>query len=152
MTSLSTIPYKEYGYEYGGTPSENAEGYMIAMAKQQVLNNSLTGGSKRHYKKRMKGGAEQIVLPDVPNAGISVSPQNANSVSFALNKLFINSTNDSKYDNLVGVTQPGITTGGSGSKTNKYKRKKTKKNKRKSLINKRLKKARKSRKSRKSRK
>lgn len=96
------IPIESYPYKYGGTPTEDAAGRMMAMAEKQTnLNNTLIGGKK--IKRKYKGGSGDVYeIPQFPQIGTEVSPQNANSSAVAINKAYINSVNNAAGDSLVG--------------------------------------------------
>jgi hypothetical protein len=100
---LKAIPVETYGYEYGGSDSENAAKMLdVASDKQNALNNALSGGKR----KITKGGSTGIEIPQFPLVGPQVSAQTANSASIELNKVLINATNDATNDSKI-ETQSG---------------------------------------------
>jgi hypothetical protein len=103
--NLKAIPVQTYGFQYGSSASENAVKMMeVNATKQNDFNNSLAGGGKRRFKKhKMRGGnVATIEIPQFPQMGPQVGPQNGNSAAFAINKVLIDATNNGANDNQIG--------------------------------------------------
>jgi hypothetical protein len=80
--------------------------------------------SKKYIKKmyNLKGGVgETVIVPQFPNNNLNNSPQNPNSASLLLNKIYIDSINNSRYD--CYATNSCSKSGGRRRKTNKINRK-----------------------------
>lgn len=77
---------------------------------------------KRTYK--FKGGSATIEIPQFPQNNINNSPQNINTNSVLLNKIYIDALNNSKYDCYATNSCPKNMSGGKykikNSKTKKY--------------------------------
>lgn len=105
---LQAVPVESYGFEYGGSESENSAKMLSEMSnKQNELNNVLSGGRR----KRIKGGSndtqETIEIPQFPPVGPQVSNQTANSAAYQVNSVLIQATNDASNDGLIGQPQSG---------------------------------------------
>jgi len=101
---LKPIPFIQGSMKYGGTPEENVANYIkMQNLIQSNMNNKYAGGGKYKSKKnkyiKMNGGSAKFEVPQFSiNNSLNNSPQNVNTSSVLLNKLYINSVNNSKYD------------------------------------------------------
>lgn len=108
--SFKPVPVETYGYEYGGSESENAVKMLTNMSdKQNELNNVLSGGKR---KKLTRGGSNtstenEITIPQFPPVGPQVSNQTANSASLQLNSVLINAMNDATNDGKISTQSGG---------------------------------------------
>lgn len=102
-SNLLPVPVQSYGFDYGGSQSENAIKMLEKMAdNQNMLNNTLAGGSKR---RKIRGGASDgtIQIPQFTQIGPQVSNQDANSASYLANSLLINAMNNAANDSKVSI-------------------------------------------------
>ena len=114
--NLSAVPVESYGYEYGGSASEDAAGRMLADAEQQnKLNSTLSGG--RRMKRGGANSTDVIEIPTFPQVGPQVSGQTANSAAFQVNSILIEAENNAANDSKIG-----------GGTKKRFKSRKTKKN------------------------
>lgn len=117
--TLSAVPVQTYGYEHGGSESDNAFGRMQQMSERQnELNNTLSGGRGRGRRKKIRGGSNTIEIPQFPVGGTPVSPQTGSSASLALNTSLIQARVDATNDGLIDTQS-----GGKRKKTKKYRSK-----------------------------
>lgn len=155
---LKPIPFITSGMKYGGTPEDNVLNYMKSQAElQSYMNNKYGGNGKRnkshkkiksykknksrvkkltkYYRYKLKGGESSYVnVPQFPDNNLNNSPQNVNTNSVLLNKIYIDSLNNSKYDcYATNSCKTNVISG--GTKYKKYKNLNTKKTKRKKIKN-----------------
>lgn len=101
---LKPIPFIQGSMKYGGTPEENIANYIKTQNSiQSNMNNKYGGGRRNKSRKnkyiKMNGGGNRIEVPQFSvNNSLNNSPQNVNTASLLLNKLYIDGLNNSKYD------------------------------------------------------
>ena len=95
--TISTTPTQSYGYEHGSSPRSNAANFQTSQdaAQQDLI--STHGGAKRR-----RGGSasspKTLDVPQFPQQGPPIGPQDANNTSVATNTSAVagtvNATND----------------------------------------------------------
>lgn len=127
--------------KYGGTKYlKNNKSYKkyrnknITKNKNKLYNKIKKNKSYNKIKKRtykFKGGSATIEVPQFPQNNLNNSPQNVNTNSLLLNKIYIDALNNSRYNCYATNTCPKNMSGGKykirRNKTKKYKLKKNRK-------------------------
>jgi len=122
--TISTTATQSYGYEHGSSPRSNAANYQASQNAQQQDLISTHGGAKR----KRGGSAEGLSplepaplnVPQFPQQGPSVGPQNANNTSVATNTSAVagtvNATNDCYATKSCGTKGGGKRTRRAGKR------------------------------------
>ena len=102
--TVTTTPAQSYGYEHGSCPRTNAANYQTSQNEAQQSMNRTHGGAK---KRRGGSASDTLDVPQFPQQGPQVGPQNANNTSVATNTSAVagtvNATNDCYATNSCGT-------------------------------------------------
>ncbi len=109
--TVSTTPTQSYGFDHGSCPRTNATNFQTSQNSAQQSLNSTHGGAK----KRRGGSAtlqpKTLDVPQFPQKGPAIGPQDANNTSVATNTSSVagtvNATNDCYATNSCGTTGGG---------------------------------------------